>query len=96
MDRIVTATEANRAFSRILNAVEKGEAYVVTSRGRPVARLSPAQTSQKTPVAPRMTERLPSLRDPEARREKVNALVDELLGLPARAPGRITRDDGYE
>jgi prevent-host-death family protein len=41
MDEIVTAAEANREFSRLLRGVREGNSYVVTSHGRPVARLVP-------------------------------------------------------
>jgi prevent-host-death family protein len=39
----VTATEAARRFSELLDAVEsRGETFVVVRRGRPVARIGPA------------------------------------------------------
>lgn len=41
MDEIVTAAEANREFSRLLRGVREGNSYLVTSHGRPVARLVP-------------------------------------------------------
>ena len=37
----ISAAEANRAFSRVLREVREGKRYVVTSHGRPVARLTP-------------------------------------------------------
>lgn len=37
----ITATEANRAFSGILQRVRTGESFVVTSHGEPVARIAP-------------------------------------------------------
>jgi prevent-host-death family protein len=37
----VTATEANRSFSRLLRAVERGERVEITSHGRKVAELRP-------------------------------------------------------
>lgn len=40
----VTAREANHRFAELLSAVEKeGKAFVVTKRGRPVARLVPIE-----------------------------------------------------
>ena len=41
MDRLISATDANREFSRVLNEVAAGETYVVTSHGKPVVRLVP-------------------------------------------------------
>jgi prevent-host-death family protein len=39
----VTATEANRSFSKLLRAVERGERVEITSHGRKVARLEPLE-----------------------------------------------------
>lgn len=44
MDRAISASEANQQFSRVLREVEHGESYVVTSRGKPVARIVPIKT----------------------------------------------------
>jgi len=41
MDKPIAAAEANRQFSRILRDVRAGDSYVVTARGRPVARIVP-------------------------------------------------------
>jgi prevent-host-death family protein len=43
MDKIISAAEANRQFSRLLRSVREGESYVVTSHGRPVAKIVPIQ-----------------------------------------------------
>ena len=42
MEEVITAAEANRAFSRILREVRAGQTFVVTSHGKPVARIVPA------------------------------------------------------
>lgn len=42
MEEPVSAAEANRRFSSILRGVREGNSYVVTSHGRPVARIVPA------------------------------------------------------
>jgi prevent-host-death family protein len=41
MDEAVSAAEANRRFSLLLRGVREGRSYVVTSHGRPVARIVP-------------------------------------------------------
>lgn len=41
MDRIISATKANRSFSRILRDVRGDQSYVVTTHGKPVARIIP-------------------------------------------------------
>ena len=39
--REVSATDANREFSKILREVREGETVTVTSKGKPVAVISP-------------------------------------------------------
>jgi prevent-host-death family protein len=48
----VSAREANQQFSRILRDVEAGVEVVVTRRGRPVARIVPAQPSGERRLTP--------------------------------------------
>jgi prevent-host-death family protein len=49
--REITATEAARAFSGLLDSVEhKGETFLVTRAGRPVARIEPALGTSGTAV----------------------------------------------
>jgi prevent-host-death family protein len=79
MDKIVTATEANRDFSRLLNQVAAGETFVVTSRGKPVARLEPAGARTVTP---------------EQKAARLKALK-VMRQRPIRDIGTVTRDDGY-
>jgi prevent-host-death family protein len=43
MEEAVSAADANRKFSLILRSVREGHSYVVTSHGRPVARIIPAE-----------------------------------------------------
>jgi prevent-host-death family protein len=43
MEKAITAADANRKFSQLLREVKEGRSYVVTSHGRPVARIAPAQ-----------------------------------------------------
>jgi prevent-host-death family protein len=41
MEKAISAADANRNFSRVLREVKEGRTYVVTSHGRPVARIEP-------------------------------------------------------
>jgi len=41
MDKAVSAADANRRFSELLRIVQKGRSVVVTSHGKPVARITP-------------------------------------------------------
>ena len=47
MQRQVTLREANQHFARYVRAVERGEAFVITRRGNPVARLAPIEPGQR-------------------------------------------------
>jgi prevent-host-death family protein len=53
MNRSVSAAEANRRFSRLLSEVRQGRSYVVTSHGRPVAKISPPGQSEEMTLAAR-------------------------------------------
>jgi prevent-host-death family protein len=48
MDKAISAAEANRKFSRLLREVKEGQSYVVTSHGRPVARIAPLEQDRVT------------------------------------------------
>jgi prevent-host-death family protein len=41
MDKAVSAADANRRFSELLRTVKKGRSIVVTSHGKPVAKITP-------------------------------------------------------
>lgn len=41
MEKAISASDANRKFSQVLRGVKEGQTYVVTSHGRPVARIAP-------------------------------------------------------
>ena len=54
MDEAVSAADANRRFSSILRSVREGHSVVVTSHGRPVAKIVPfSQEDARTAVAAR-------------------------------------------
>ncbi|MDW6021773.1 type II toxin-antitoxin system prevent-host-death family antitoxin [Mesorhizobium sp. BAC0120] len=48
MDETISAAEANREFSRLLREVREGKSYVVTSHGRPVAKLVPIDADKSS------------------------------------------------
>jgi prevent-host-death family protein len=48
MEKAISATEANRKFSELLRGVEAGQSYVVTSHGRPVARIEPVEAQRRS------------------------------------------------
>lgn len=61
MDKTISATEANRHFSRILREVEAGDSFTVTSHGRTVARIAPAPELGSAEAVSRMVEKLKTL-----------------------------------
>jgi len=48
MEKAVSAAEANRNFSRLLQDVRKGKTFVVTSHGKPLAKLVPYEEPADT------------------------------------------------
>ncbi len=52
MQRSVSAREANQQFARILRDVEAGTEFLVTRRGRPVARIVPAAPPGERQLTP--------------------------------------------
>jgi prevent-host-death family protein len=41
MNKAVSATDANRRFAELLRTVKRGRSVVVTSHGKPVAKITP-------------------------------------------------------
>lgn len=82
MEKIVSAADANRRFSDLLRGVRKGRSYVVTSHGRPVAKLIPAERDERNAAAAKaaLLARLKS--QPVAKNDKTRK--------------RWTRDELYE
>ena len=65
----VTATEANRSFSKLLRAVERGERVEITSHGRKVAVLAPSD--EEDTRRERQIKALEALKEHWASREHV-------------------------
>jgi len=53
VEHAISAAEANRSFSTVLRAVREGGSYVVTSHGKPVARIVPAARGETATQAAR-------------------------------------------
>lgn len=47
----ISAADANRQFSRLLRAARAGRTHIITSHGRPVARLVPIDESSSVGAA---------------------------------------------
>jgi len=55
MEEAVSAADANRRFSQLLRGVREGRSYVVTSHGKPVARLAPVERNDRVAERARAT-----------------------------------------
>jgi prevent-host-death family protein len=51
----VTAADANRDFSKLLRAVRDGDSFVITSHGKPVAKIVPFVTHDRVRDAAKAT-----------------------------------------
>lgn len=78
--REVGAYEAKTHLAALLNAVANGETVVITRRGRPIARIVPAATVDRSETAD-LISRMKAARDTRARMTR-----DEIL--EARDSGR--------
>jgi prevent-host-death family protein len=47
MDKVVSAADANRRFSELLRTVKKGRSVIVTSHGKPVAKITPIADDER-------------------------------------------------
>jgi len=47
MDKAISAADANRRFSELLRTVKKGRSVIVTSHGRPVAKITPVAEDER-------------------------------------------------
>jgi prevent-host-death family protein len=55
MEEAVSAADANRRFSLLLRGVREGRSYIVTSHGKPIARLIPASKHDEAAKRARAT-----------------------------------------
>jgi prevent-host-death family protein len=55
MDKVVSAADAKRKLSQLLQKVRRGRSYVVTSHGKPVARISPVDEAGRIEASARAT-----------------------------------------
>jgi prevent-host-death family protein len=55
MDEVVSVTEANRKLFQLLQNVRRGRSYVVTSHGKPIAKISPVDEGGRIESSARAT-----------------------------------------
>ena len=84
VDREVALREANQRFAEYVRAVEAGESFVITRRGRPVARLVPIAAGKRVLT-------------PEQQAARARALGRMQRGIDLGEPGkRFDRDALHE
>ena len=88
MTKTITATEAARRFSDLLNRIRfRGERYLIARGGKPVATLAPADTAVDKTIdeLPALLKQLPSLgEDAGSFAQDVLAAVKAAPELPAK------------
>jgi len=79
MDTTITAADAHRRFSELLRTVKKGRSVIITSHGKPVARVTPAIDDDRAAVGARsaLFARLRTERAVNAGRWTRDELYDE-------------------
>jgi prevent-host-death family protein len=82
--KTVTAADANRYFSKLLQEARSGQSIEITSHGTPIARLVPANNEDAESAKRNRME--------EARK----AHFARLRAQPAMNAGKMTRDEIYE
>jgi len=55
MGKAISATDANRQFSRLLDGVRRGRTYLTTSHGQAIARIAPVDQPGSTMAEARMS-----------------------------------------
>lgn len=77
----ISAADANRHFSKLLGRVRAGEEVVITSRGKPVARLVPSAPDERAEAK---------------RQERVRRLFHRLRTQPGQPFLPYDRDELYD
>lgn len=81
MSKIITLRDANQGFSRCIREVEAGEEFVITRKGKPVAKLVPAGGKRVLTA------------EQQAARARALAVMEK--GWPISA-GPLNRDELYD
>jgi prevent-host-death family protein len=55
MEKVISAADANRHFSELLRTVKSGRSIVVTSHGKPVAKIVPVDGDERAAEGARST-----------------------------------------
>jgi prevent-host-death family protein len=61
MEKEVTLRDANQRFAQYVRSVEQGDSFVITRRGKPVARLAPIEIGRRVLTGEQQAARQRSL-----------------------------------
>jgi prevent-host-death family protein len=81
-NQTISASEANRSFSRLLREIQNGRTYIVTAHGRPVARIVPLAGESE--------------QERRVRAAAIHALIERVRSQPAADVGEWEREELYE
>lgn len=76
----IKASDANRQFSQLLQRVGKGESFVITSHGKPIAEIRPVDGDAER----------------DRRKAAQKRLFERLKSQPVVNAGKWTRDELYD
>lgn len=79
--RTISAADANRHFSKLLREVQAGETVTITSRGVPVATMTPTQ---------------PDDASTSSRERDWRTFIADLRARPCLGLGSVRRDELYD
>jgi prevent-host-death family protein len=82
MDKEVALRDANQQFAKYVRAVEGGQSFVITRRGKPVARLVPIEPGKRL-LTP----------EQQAARQRARARMERGIDMGG---ARFSRDELYE
>jgi antitoxin (DNA-binding transcriptional repressor) of toxin-antitoxin stability system len=89
MIKTITATDAVRTFSELLNAIKyKGESYTIMRGGKPAAMIGPAEkpTSERTLAElAAILKTIPRIEDDGAFATDVEAIIGKQPALPEKS-----------
>ncbi len=92
MEKHISATDAVREFSELLNRVKfRGERYIIERSGKPVARIEPTDPSPRRRTLSELgdlLDKLPRLgNELESFAADIDVIRRERLRLPEKSPG---------
>jgi antitoxin (DNA-binding transcriptional repressor) of toxin-antitoxin stability system len=90
MIKTISATDAVRTFSELLNAIKyKGESYTILRGGKPAATIGPAEKSTGERTLRELAlilKALPSLKDDDTFASNLESIMNSQPATPEKSP----------